>query len=599
MESSSSPRQEGAGLGTSSGQDRREPPATLPIVERLEDEPRSLRSRVALGLHPVKARLGYWFRRVKRFLAPWLRPARTSMEDWFWRQFRSAALLYRPGWVDRRLFRHALRDKDFLLGYAVRALQAGDLRNGLNLLVNLSRIRPDVLQANAANLERWCEGSQDAELVVRMLGMLLGRNQVDEKAERQLREAMTSSDEHLAFAAKCLVIDTMLSQGRGEEAFDEFKTSWPLRCLDPYLALLVSQETCEPTPSRTFRACCPYAGPNAYCSARAPIDFVRIWNDDSLAFARMDVHRPSRVDTGCRSCFLQGVYGKEHLIGFPSTQLAHPSPLQTENLAKTREHFLRGDVRVGSYPVVLSLSMGMACNLRCVMCSAKWSKYTDKYDLLPEHVAAVLPLLPYAGFLTFTGGEPLLYPATQRLMEHIAAHPEINDHLAVAFTTNGTLLEKSLPWLEGIKNLEIRVSLDALGSAYQHIRGTSWERVERNVLAFHARCGAADRNWKIVSSNILMKSSLVCLRELVAWHCRHRIASTYLRVFLDVDPLARQEDLIAYPELLREIPDWREILHRSIAMLRETGDVMAAENLEHFREELLASLAARGMHEAV
>ena len=592
----------------------------------------AVRTSLLHGIYACTKRVAAWRRSVtesllpayrvaKRYLAPWLGPVKRLLirgwiltgkwlafcfhpvSPWFEpvRKVLYLLRLHQPGWIDRRLVALAVSDKTRLLGYAVRALESGDLRNGLNVLVNLSRIHPDVLVEHAPELRRWYSNRQqspDQALLQRMLATLLEDQGPDD--EVYLREAMRSSDEYIAFAAKCLLIDHMLDRGRDEETFEEFKLSWPLHCIDPYLAFLVSQETCQPVPSRAFSACCPYIGEVAFCGTREPLDLVAKWNDFHFAQMRLEVHRSSVTrKSGCRRCFIQGMYGSDHLIGVHNLKLENPSALQQENLAKARRHFLRGDALVQSYPVVLNISLGMSCNLRCIMCSAKWSKYSNVYDFSQEQIEAALPLLPYAGSFTFTGGEPLLYPATKFLMEYIVAHPEINDHLAIAFTTNGTLLEKSLPWLDGIKNLEIRVSLDAMGDAYQHIRGTSWEHIQRNVLAFKERCGAGDRRWKIVSSNILMKTSLPGLQEFVAWHGKHRIPSSYFRVFLEHDRLARQEDLIRYPKLLRKIPGWRDILQDSSQMLRDASDCSGAENIDHFREELEKSISEKGLRRSV
>ncbi len=64
------------------------------------------------------------------------------------------------------------------------------------------------------------------------------------------------------------------------------------------------------------------------------------------------------------------------------------------------------------------------------------------------------------------------------LVQHVTAHPEINDNLVISFGTNGTLLEKSLDWLSALKRLETTVSLDGVGSAYEYIRGGSWQHMD-------------------------------------------------------------------------------------------------------------------------
>ena len=541
---------------------------------------------------------------------------RSFFVTWYQQHEQVRQALHRPGWIDRSALSVAMVDKEFLVRHANEAIRSGDFKNGLNLLVNLSRIHADRFAGSLSGVAQLLmqrggtsvvsrvigarssrRGLQAEDASLRMLRMLLGHEREDD--ERFLREAMVSQDEYAAFAAKCLLIDKMLGDGRETAAFDEFKKSWPARCIQPYVELIVAQQADLTHPTRAYRPCCPYLDTLATSGTTSPIEFSEIWNSVPFAHARMDVHRPSIAGGGCRGCFRQGVTAEE-IVAISLLDNDDPGPLQRENLAKVRRHFLRGDVVLKSRPVALSLNLGVSCNLRCVMCSARWSKYSKAYDILPEHLPALFPLLPHANYLSLSGGEPLLSPTTRYLADYVIAHPEINDYLIFAIVTNGTLLGRCMEWLTALKRLSIVVSLDGIRDSYRHIRGGSWEQVEASVLQVHEYARSMPGRWRVETANVLMKSSLGSLREFASWHCRHKLRTRFAKVlFFGDDPLIPEEDLLACPGLLRDIPDWREILHESIAMFEEAKDATAVQSLRHYRDELTSRVAAEGLDNTV
>jgi MoaA/NifB/PqqE/SkfB family radical SAM enzyme len=112
-----------------------------------------------------------------------------------------------------------------------------------------------------------------------------------------------------------------------------------------------------------------------------------------------------------------------------------------------------------------------------------------------ESGRAVLPLerflrffeqiRPYAEHLTLIGGEPLMYPWIDQVLELLAQH-----EIAVTMNTNATLLrEKVLDRLLALHALHLKCSLDAATrETYRRIRGSDlFERVSANVRGFAER----------------------------------------------------------------------------------------------------------------
>jgi radical SAM protein with 4Fe4S-binding SPASM domain len=123
------------------------------------------------------------------------------------------------------------------------------------------------------------------------------------------------------------------------------------------------------------------------------------------------------------------------------------------------------------------------CNLECQMCPRLLEGHRE--GLMPiERFQRLIPLFPYLDAVTLTGyGEPLLHPRLPEYCEIISANGS-NPRLS----TNGTILsvEKGEALLDaGVDNLQ--VSIDAgTKDTYEMIRvGGKWERVLRNVTAFH------------------------------------------------------------------------------------------------------------------
>ncbi len=109
------------------------------------------------------------------------------------------------------------------------------------------------------------------------------------------------------------------------------------------------------------------------------------------------------------------------------------------------------------------------CNLSCSHCL--FAASPDKGRTLPQmqlEMATSQALELGCRLFYFTGGEPFLYPdffpwLTLFLSENPEAHAVI--------LTNGMLLERNIPVLQGLDRLHLQVSLDGLEQAHDSLRG--------------------------------------------------------------------------------------------------------------------------------
>lgn len=117
----------------------------------------------------------------------------------------------------------------------------------------------------------------------------------------------------------------------------------------------------------------------------------------------------------------------------------------------------------------LRISITDRCNFRCVYCMPK-TVFGRDYPFLPrgdllsfEEIAQLARVFAARGVrkIRLTGGEPLLRHGVEKLIELLAAIPD----LELTLTTNGSLLEQKAAALAAAGLRRVTVSLDALDDA--------------------------------------------------------------------------------------------------------------------------------------
>jgi GTP 3',8-cyclase len=114
----------------------------------------------------------------------------------------------------------------------------------------------------------------------------------------------------------------------------------------------------------------------------------------------------------------------------------------------------------------LRISVTDRCNFRCVYCMPK-TVFGRDYPFLPradllsfEEITRIARIFAARGVkkIRLTGGEPLLRHGVERLIEQLAAIPD----LEITLTTNGSLLKQKAVALRAAGLARVTVSLDAL-----------------------------------------------------------------------------------------------------------------------------------------
>lgn len=119
----------------------------------------------------------------------------------------------------------------------------------------------------------------------------------------------------------------------------------------------------------------------------------------------------------------------------------------------------------------LRISVTDACNIRCRYCMPETVLgFLPQHRLLKyESIARIVSIFARAGIhkVRLTGGEPLMRPNLEKLIEQLAVVPGLQQ---IAMTTNAMLLADKIDALEKAGLTHVNISLDTLReSAFQEI----------------------------------------------------------------------------------------------------------------------------------
>lgn len=131
----------------------------------------------------------------------------------------------------------------------------------------------------------------------------------------------------------------------------------------------------------------------------------------------------------------------------------------------------------------LRISVTDRCNMRCIYCMPKNVKWLPKDNILTyEEIARLAAIFANLGIekIRLTGGEPLLRPRIDRLVEMLK---KIKGIKSVSMTTNGLLLNEKIEQLKKSDLDSINISLDTLrDDRFKTITGSDGlKRILKNI----------------------------------------------------------------------------------------------------------------------
>ncbi len=145
------------------------------------------------------------------------------------------------------------------------------------------------------------------------------------------------------------------------------------------------------------------------------------------------------------------------------------------NRALNEQEIKERKIRLDSSLQRLIVTLSSRCNINCIMCEVRKTKWDIPYRVIQE----AMDFLPYLESVIWQGGEPFLLEYFGEIFDQAAKFVNLRQTIV----TNGTLISE--PWVDKLtsNNVELAFSIDGLTKeVYEHIRqGAKFERVIRSL----------------------------------------------------------------------------------------------------------------------
>jgi MoaA/NifB/PqqE/SkfB family radical SAM enzyme len=271
-------------------------------------------------------------------------------------------------------------------------------------------------------------------------------------------------------------------------------------CVNPYLNLSIH-------PSGVVKPCCMSDKGYITDNGHRTLDkdsILNFWNSADRKQMIEDLNSGKRINE-CRACW------KEEAAGKDSKRIRDNKTYQGKILD------------VDMLPVVLDLSMGNLCNIKCRICSPvhstpwvieeskiigdssyyfkneKWKSFKDSFVEENSFVwDDIEKLLPNAERLDFAGGEPFYIDKHWNIVELCVKNGWSKRQL-IHYNTNGTIYpEKYIHLLDQFKIVDIQISSDGVEEKFEYLRHPAkWQTSEMVVDKLCEVRNNSDTEWLI------------------------------------------------------------------------------------------------------
>lgn len=352
-------------------------------------------------------------------------------------------------------------------------------------------------------------------------------------------------------------------------------------------------------PDNRVTACCYYAGyADEWGDQSKTLDDY--WNSPAMrALRKLQTNPAPPKSHGCSSCHLYenqapGYERYDFNSGEPPLGM---SPRQQANWHLAEEEYRSGAEVLACRPIRIYANFGFGCNISCTMCHQVPRRLDNRRTMSAEQLLSWGDDLEQARQMIVIGGEPFVLPEAVKFIRRFVADEQRYESVQLVITTNATVLHKHWDVLHRKRRMNFAISLDGIGEAFERVRlGARWQDVERNVLRL-LEARATDRpEWELCTASLIQRSTLENLPEFARWHARHGLGA----VFSDfisapgVEDTYHRENFLHNPELLGDLPQWREYFDEAISVFASAGQVAEVDSLTHFRERVERSVANSG-----
>jgi len=355
-------------------------------------------------------------------------------------------------------------------------------------------------------------------------------------------------------------------------------------CTAPWSDLVVSSAD-----NRTS-ICCMFLGkaPDTFDSGNRVRPLRDLWHAPELQAVR---HLQSGGDPtpGCAACIhsIEAPPSRREPYFDFSTQ-GRLSERQQANLDLARQEAATGSLTPESLPLRYLLYFGWFCNLSCIICNQLPNRDQmpatlpdDLFEQWRDHFAAAI-------MIDCIGGEPFTIPPAIAFMRKFVADSDLAG-VRLRITSNGTLLHKHLDWLRRKERISFNISIDSIGDGYEHVRaGGKWAQVRDNLLAACEIARAERPEWTVSTNALLTRSGVPFLPEFARFHVESGIPTFFQALKPDRgnEEVLYREDILSFPHLLDDLPDWEDHFKQAIAIFETSGQPEAAKGLRDYFDRI-------------
>ena len=332
--------------------------------------------------------------------------------------------------------------------------------------------------------------------------------------------------------------------------------------------------------------CCYYGGPrDKWSNDIYPLE--EYWNSPNMQEVRK-INSGSEVKLrgGCEGCYFFGksqAHRGEEATYFPQflTPFEDLSPEQRANWLAAIDDYENGRTQVKSTPLRFYVNFGFACNLSCTMCHQVPRRHDLQRQVNADALLKWKPYLKAAIDITVIGGEPFALKEAIKFITAIIDDPEF-EAVQLSICTNGTLLHRHMDLLSKKRKLALAVSLDTIGREFEQIRvGADWKQIERNILDFQAIGKQLGYPWQVQAPCMLMKTNVPKLVDFAEWCIANGVQPGFYDFInaAGIEKTHELENVVNYPSLLDEIPEWERHFIVAVDRLRHSQWAACAEQL--------------------
>jgi len=276
------------------------------------------------------------------------------------------------------------------------------------------------------------------------------------------------------------------------------------KCVNAYMNLSIH-------PSGAIRPCCltdKYLTTNEGHTRLNEASIKDFWFSNSRKDFADQLEKGMRIPE-CITCWKEEDAGKE------SKRIRDNKKYQEREL----------DLSFKSLPIVLDLSMGNLCNIKCRICapthSTPWLQEEaelqspndvkgfmkqDKFRIGTESFHKdnkfvwedIKELLEYAEHFDFAGGEPFYIESHWKILKYCVDNGYSHNQV-VHYNTNGTIFpDKQINILNKFKVIDIQVSSDGVGPKFEYLRhGANWDKSEEVIDNFLKEKEKNETEWLV------------------------------------------------------------------------------------------------------